>query len=237
MRRVHRPARRRRVHAGVPVLGPAGGVELRARRLSEGFQRPLLIDRREVSVGVSCGVAMFPQHGRDATSLLRAADAALFRAKDLGRNRLCIHDPVMLVGVEPLPHRAGAAQGDRGRRFRAALPAAGLARQPSHGHDGGAAALASQRHVDRARRRVYRVAEQSGLMLDLNDWVLETAASAVSDWRRGLARGARRRQRLGAAVRRGGFPREASSVCSCGTRCRRMRSSSSSPRTCCRPAR
>ena len=46
---------------------------------------------------MSCGVAMFPEHGRDATSLLRAADVALFRAKELGRNRLCVHDPSMLV--------------------------------------------------------------------------------------------------------------------------------------------
>ena len=35
-------------------------VEQRAGRIVDGFQRPLLIDRREVSVGVSCGVAMFP---------------------------------------------------------------------------------------------------------------------------------------------------------------------------------
>ena len=51
------------------------------------------------SIGVSCGAAIFPDHGDDAASLLRAADAALFRAKELGRNRLCIYDPALLVAA------------------------------------------------------------------------------------------------------------------------------------------
>ena len=108
------------------------------------FQRPLQVDRREIAVGVSCGVAVFPDHGSDAASLLRAADAALFRAKELGRNRLCIYDPALLVAasnrfrVEQALRRAidagefvlhyqpqvclGAARGDH-RRGAAALEA------------------------------------------------------------------------------------------------------------------
>jgi predicted signal transduction protein with EAL and GGDEF domain len=63
------------------------------------FQQPLLIDRREISIGVSCGAAVHPDHGRDAASLLRAADAALFRAKELGRNRVCVYDPELLIAA------------------------------------------------------------------------------------------------------------------------------------------
>jgi diguanylate cyclase (GGDEF)-like protein len=164
--------------------GDHAEVEQRASRIVDGFQRPLSIDRREVSVGVSCGVALFPEHGRDATALLRAADAALFRAKDLGRNRLCIHDPVMLV--------------DASNRFR-------IEQALRKAIDGGDFVLHYQPQVSLGSRRTVcmeallrwrtsdthivpagefiRVAEQSGLMLDLNDWVLETAANAVREWR------------------------------------------------------
>ncbi len=167
-----------------PYSGDTAEIEQRAGRIVDGFQRPLAIDRREVSVGVSCGVAMFPEHGRDATSLLRAADAALFRAKDLGRNRLCIHDPVMLV--------------DASNRFR-------IEQALRKAIDGGDFVLHYQPQVSLDSHQTVcveallrwrtsdtqivpagefiRVAEQSGLMLDLNDWVLETAASAVREWR------------------------------------------------------
>jgi diguanylate cyclase (GGDEF)-like protein len=168
-----------------PYSGSTVEVEKRAARLVEGFQRPIAIDRREVAVGVSCGVAMFPEHGRDATSLLRAADAALFRAKDLGRNRLCVHDPSMLI--------------DASNRFR-------VEQALRKAIDGGDFVLHYQPQVCLGAQRTIAVeallrwrtsetqivpagdfieiAEQSGLMLDLNDWVLETAASAVRDWRR-----------------------------------------------------
>jgi diguanylate cyclase (GGDEF)-like protein len=167
-----------------PYSGRTAEVEQRAGRIVDGFQRPLSIDRREVSVGVSCGVAIFPEHGRDATALLRAADAALFRAKDLGRNQLCIHDPVMLV--------------DASNRFR-------IEQALRKAIDGGDFVLHYQPQVSLGSHRTVtmeallrwrrsdthivpagefiQVAEQSGLMLDLNDWVLETAASAVREWR------------------------------------------------------
>jgi diguanylate cyclase (GGDEF)-like protein len=168
-----------------PYSGSTFEVEQRAARLVEGFQRPIAIDRREVAVGVSCGVAMFPEHGRDATALLRAADAALFRAKDLGRNRLCVHDPSMLI--------------DASNRFR-------VEQALRKAIDGGDFVLHYQPQVCLGAQRTtsveallrwrtsdtqivpagdfIEIAEQSGLMLDLNDWVLDTAASAVRDWRR-----------------------------------------------------
>jgi diguanylate cyclase (GGDEF)-like protein len=168
-----------------PYSGDSSEVERHAEHLVASFQRPLLIDRREVCVGVSCGVAMFPEHGSDATSLLRAADVALFRAKELGRNRLCVHDPSMLVQAS--------------NRFR-------VEQALRKAIEGGELVLHYQPQVCLGRRRTIAVeallrwkrsdnqvvaagefieiAEQSGLMLDLNDWILETAAEAVSLWRR-----------------------------------------------------
>ena len=164
--------------------GDSSQVERRAEQLVAGFRRPLTIDQRDVSVGVSCGVATFPEHGCDATSLLRAADAALFRAKELGRNRLCIHDPAMLV--------------DASNRFRVEQ----ALRKSIEGGDFvlhyqpqvclGAARAHSAEALLRWRRggteivpasEFVQVAEQSGLMLDLNDWVLDNAARAVGKWR------------------------------------------------------
>ena len=165
--------------------GDSAEVERRAEHLVVGFQKPLLIDRREVSVGVSCGVAMFPEHGRDATSLLRAADVALFRAKELGRNQLCVHDPSMLVQasnrfrVEQALRKA-IEGGDFVLHYQ---PQVCLGKMQTTVVE---ALLRWKRSDDQvvAASEFIEIAEQSGLMPDLNDWILETAAKAVCDWRR-----------------------------------------------------
>ena len=61
------------------------------------FESPLMVDDREVIVSVSVGASIYPDHERDAEALLRAADAALFRAKALGRSQLALFTPELLV--------------------------------------------------------------------------------------------------------------------------------------------
>lgn len=166
--------------------GDHGEVERRAARLVEGFQRPLLIERREVAIGVSCGMATYPDHGRTAAALLRAADAALYRAKELGRNRLCVHDPSMLVRasnrfrIEQALRRA-IEGGDFVLHYQ---PQVCLGRQRTTAVEALLRWRRSDDHIVPAGEFI-EIAEQSGLMLDLNDWILETAAEAVRDWRRG----------------------------------------------------
>ena len=168
-----------------PYSGDSRQVERQAEQLVAGFRRPLTIDGRDVSVGVSCGVATFPEHGRDATALLRAADAALFRAKELGRNRMCVHDPEMLADasnrfrVEQALRKA-IEGGDFVLHYQPQVHL-GLVRADAM------EALLRWRRSDTEivpASEFVQVAEQSGLMLDLNDWVLDKAASAVRNWRR-----------------------------------------------------
>ncbi len=165
--------------------GDSAEVLSRAEALVAGFQRPLQIDRREVSVGASCGVAMYPEHGRDAATLLRAADVALFRAKELGRNRLCVHDPAML---QQASSRFRAEQALRkaiegGEFMLHYQPVVCLRRQRTTGVE---ALLRWRRDDDSVMPagEFIATAEQTGLMLELNEWILETAAAACARWRR-----------------------------------------------------
>jgi diguanylate cyclase (GGDEF)-like protein len=165
--------------------GEAAEVVRRAEDLVSGFQRPLQIDRREVAVGASCGVALYPEHGRDAETLLRAADAALFRAKELGRNRLCVHDPSMLLQAS---NRFRVEQALRkaiegGEFVLHYQPVICLGRQRTTGVE----ALLRWRRADDQivpAGEFIAIAEQSGLMLELNEWILESAAEACARWRR-----------------------------------------------------
>jgi diguanylate cyclase len=62
-------------------------AELLARRILESVTRPFDIGEAPVTVGVSIGVALAPEHGRDRETLMRLADTALYEAKSEGRNR------------------------------------------------------------------------------------------------------------------------------------------------------
>ena len=74
------------------------------------FETPLQVDDREVIVSVSVGASVFPDHEQDAEALLRAADAALFRAKALGRSQLAMFTPELLATrVGEVRHRAETA--------------------------------------------------------------------------------------------------------------------------------
>jgi diguanylate cyclase (GGDEF)-like protein len=167
-----------------PFSGSVQEIEDRAGNLVARFQRPLQVDRREIAIGVSCGAAILPDHGTDAASLLRAADAALFRAKELGRNRLCIYDPELLVAasnrfrVEQALRRAI----DAGEFVLHYQPQVSLVRREVTGVE----ALLRWRQADSTilpAGDFIAIAEQSGLMLDLNGWILEQAAGDVRRWR------------------------------------------------------
>jgi len=167
-----------------PFSGSVAEIEARAATLVARFQRPLHVDRREIAIGVSCGAAIFPDHGDDAASLLRAADAALFRAKELGRNRLCIYDPTLLVAasnrfrVEQALRRAI----DAGEFVLHYQPLVCLGRLETTGVE----ALLRWRQSDSVivpAGEFISIAEQSGLMLDLNAWILDQAARDVRSWR------------------------------------------------------
>ena len=62
----------------------------------EEFQRSLSVHGRELRISVSVGASIYPDHAADAHALLRAADTALFRAKELGRNGWSLFVPQLL---------------------------------------------------------------------------------------------------------------------------------------------
>jgi diguanylate cyclase (GGDEF)-like protein len=79
-----------------PHLRSGPEAEALAERVIGCFQRPIQVGDRELLISASVGWALAPDHGRDTEALLRSADAALFRAKALGRNRQHGFSPSLL---------------------------------------------------------------------------------------------------------------------------------------------
>jgi EAL domain-containing protein (putative c-di-GMP-specific phosphodiesterase class I) len=144
------------------------------------------VDDRELRVSVSVGASVFPDHGREPEVLLRAADSALFRAKELGRSQVAVFTPEL---IETAASRFLIEQG-----LRRAIEASEfeLAYQPEFdlatSEIGLVEALLRWRLPDGRLARpgeFLAVAEQSGLMSEINAWVLRTAIADASRWYHG----------------------------------------------------
>ncbi len=157
-----------------------------ARIIVQEFQKPLPVDGREVSMSLSIGAAYFPSHADSAEALLRAADAALFRAKDLGRNQVSVFSPELLdVAAARFKTEQGLRQAIERREFE-------LAFQPEvHVQTLEVSlveALLRWRLPDgrlASTADFLAVAEESGLIREISDWVLRSAIEAAARWHHG----------------------------------------------------
>jgi len=159
-------------------------VESRAAQIVTTLQEPLIVDGRVLTTSASVGASLYPDHAADAEGLLRAADVALFRAKELGRNRFALYSPAL--------YDAAAQRFRLEQSLRRAVEAGDLLLmyQPQvalHTFEStGVEALLRWRKPDgriATATEFIHVAEKTGLIRELTDWILHTAASTAAAWR------------------------------------------------------
>jgi diguanylate cyclase (GGDEF)-like protein/PAS domain S-box-containing protein len=96
----------------LPEIGKPEEASVAARRLLAALSNPFNIDRQELFATASVGISIFPDDGGDSATLLRQADIAMYRAKELGRNTFCFYSPeetsgsVELLTIETALRRA-----------------------------------------------------------------------------------------------------------------------------------
>ena len=71
-----------------------------AQRLSTAWSTPFALEGSEVTVTGSTGIALSPKRGADAATLLREADAAMYRAKDQGQGHVALYDDHMRALID-----------------------------------------------------------------------------------------------------------------------------------------
>jgi diguanylate cyclase len=155
-----------------------------ARKLLDAVAPPIAIDSHSVTVTASLGVALYPQDGNRGTALLREADRAMYRAKAEGGN-LCRFSSEQ---VEQRVQRGALVEAD----LRHALDHGGLVLryQPqinlrSAGASIGIAGLPHWQHPELGllgADRFIPLAEDSGMLDALTDWMLQTACAQARAW-------------------------------------------------------
>jgi len=149
------------------------------RSLTEAFD----IDGNTVFIGCSIGIALAPRHGSEPEALMKAADLALYEAKAAGRNCFFFfEEKFMQVADERHRLEADMRVGLRRGEFR-------LLYQPivdvATGKVVGAEALVRWQHSScglLTPNRFIHIAEESGLIVELGQWILERASQDAMTW-------------------------------------------------------
>ncbi len=161
----------------------ADGAAHVAEKLLEAVAQPYRIEHHELVTTPSIGIAMYPDDGLDFETLLRCADVAMYRAKKSGRNNFSFFTPEMQA--------LSARNLQLGNAMRHALELGQmqLHYQPQVSlQDGrviGAEALLRWQHPEFGAispAEFIPIAEDSGLILPIGEWVLRTATGQLKQW-------------------------------------------------------
>ncbi len=156
-----------------------------ARKILDSFAMPFDLGGKEVYTTASVGVATFPNDGEDADALLKCADVAMYRIKESSRNAFCFYTAEMNArAASKLQLNTDLRHAVERGEFRLHYqPKVNLATGTMIGME----ALLRWQHAQRGLvppLEFIPALEDSGLILEVGDWVVEEACRQMRDWSR-----------------------------------------------------
>ncbi len=154
-----------------------------ANRIIDALGKPFVIEGGDITIGASIGIALAPEHDTGSDNLLKMADLALYRAKSAGRNGYRFFDPEMseLASARhetEIELRRAIAQGELELHYQPIV-------ETKTRKVCSAEALVRWRHPSKGLiypDRFIALAEETGLITQIGEWVLRTACAEAAKW-------------------------------------------------------
>jgi diguanylate cyclase (GGDEF)-like protein len=168
-----------------PRIDKIADVERVARRIALAIAEPFELYGHSVDIGASIGVSISPKHGTSIESLMRAADIAMYRAKARGGGQHCLfNEDLAAEHQQKIETERALTEAVHHGEFQLALqPQLSLVT----GEIVGAEALLRWNHPRDGLRMpgtFIPVAEGTGLVADIGEWVINEVALVLGGWHR-----------------------------------------------------
>lgn len=165
-------------------MAGAQDAALVARKIHEALIKSFSLGGREYFITTSIGISLYPSHGADVDTLIKNADAALYQAKAGGRNNHQFYIEAMHAGADKKLFLENSLRQaiDREEFTIHYQPLVDLA----SGRTTGAEALVRWQHPELgllSPLEFIPLAEETGLIIPLGDWILQKACQQARQWR------------------------------------------------------
>ncbi len=168
----------------LPDVGRPQQASDKADALLQLFQTPFVLSGQNVYVDASIGIAMYPENGRDADNLLKNAEAAMYYAKEQGRNNF----QFCTSGIQEATVTRFVIENELREAIKTSQLVLYYQPQFSLRNQGvtGLEALVRWKHPQRGLvppDKFIPVAEETGLIIALGGWVIQRALADLRRWR------------------------------------------------------
>lgn len=170
----------------LPQVRESGDLGLIANKIVEAFQQPFTISGKELFISASIGIALYPSDSAEIDALFRFADSAMYHAKKKGRNNFQFYAKELTArSTERMAMDAALRRAVKNDEFELFFqPQVELA----GGSLVGAEALLRWRQKDGSMvmpDKFIPVAEETGMIVGIGEWVLEKACRVAVEWNKG----------------------------------------------------